>query len=227
VCYDLRVRTYGQYCPLAKALDVLGDRWSLLIVRELLIRGPSRYTDIRNGLPGIATNLLADRLKELEQAGVIRREAAPPPIATTLFDLTPRGEELRAVLRAMASWGLPLLREAPEGDLFRSHWLASPAAIFLTDTAPDRPPITIEVRTGDEPMIIETADGAVRARPGSTQSPDAILTGPHRAVIDLLIGRLDLAQAKAEGLQYEGDPQVLGRVQPDALGHDEARSPLM
>src|SRR5207247_819915 len=132
----LLVRSYGQYCAVAKSLDLLGERWTLLIVRELLIRGPCRYTDIRNGLPGIATNLLAERLRELEQAGVIRREAAPPPVATTLFHLTPRGEELRAVVRAMASWGLPLLREAPEGDVFRSPWLASPATIYLTDTAP-------------------------------------------------------------------------------------------
>src|SRR5262250_2462980 len=107
------MRSYGQYCALAKALDVVGDRWSLLIVRELLIRGPSRYTDIRNGLPGVATNLLAERLESLEQAGVIRREAAPPPVATTLYRLTSRGEELRPVVRAMASWGVPLLREAP------------------------------------------------------------------------------------------------------------------
>jgi DNA-binding HxlR family transcriptional regulator len=212
------MRTYGQYCPLAKSLDVIGDRWSLLIVRELLIRGPCRYTDIRNGLPGIATNLLAERLRELEHAGVIRREAAPPPVATTLFHLTPRGEELRAVVRAMASWGLPLLREAPEGDVFRSHWLASPAAIYLTDTAPDRAPIAIEVRTGDQPMIIETVDGVVRARPGSTQSADAIITGPPRIVIDLFAGRLDLTEARAEGLEYEGDPEILGRVQPHAVG---------
>src|ERR671926_1476004 len=107
------MRTYAEYCAIAKSLDVVGDRWTLLIVRELALRGPSRYTDLRHGLPGIATNLLAERLRELEQAGVIYREAAPPPIATTLFHLTPRGEELRAVLRAMASWGLPLLREAP------------------------------------------------------------------------------------------------------------------
>ena len=85
------MRSYGQFCGLAKALDVIGDRWTLLIVRELLIRGACRYTDLRNGLPGIATNLLAERLRELEEAGVIEREEAPPPIATTLFRLTPRG----------------------------------------------------------------------------------------------------------------------------------------
>src|SRR6185295_293446 len=86
------MRSYKQYCALAKALDVVGDRWTLLIVRELLIRGRCRYTDLRNGLPGIATNLLADRLREMEQSGLVSREEAPPPIATTLFQLTPRGE---------------------------------------------------------------------------------------------------------------------------------------
>ena len=216
-CYHAGMRTYGQVCPLAKTLDVVGDRWSLLIVRELMIRGPSRYTDIRSGLPGIATNLLADRLRELETAGIIRREEAPPPVATTLFHLTPRGEELRPVLRAMASWGIPLLHESVGRGGFRSRWLASPAALYLSDSTPDLPPVAIEVRTGDEPMIIETVGGAVRARPGSSQHPDAVISGPPRTVIDLLVGQVDLAEAIAEGLQLEGNPEALGRVQPHAL----------
>src|SRR5258708_35294085 len=85
------MRTYGQYCSVAKALDVVGDRWTLLIVRELLLQGPCRYTDLKSGLPGIATNLLADRLRELERAGLVRREEAPPPLATTLCPLTGPG----------------------------------------------------------------------------------------------------------------------------------------
>src|ERR1700751_2509931 len=95
------MKTYGQICPVAKALDVIGERWSLLIVRELLLRGACRYTDLRAGLPGIATNLLADRLRELESAGLVRREEAPPPVATTLFHLTPAGLELEPVLQAI------------------------------------------------------------------------------------------------------------------------------
>src|SRR5580765_7427522 len=118
------MRSYGQYCALAKALDVIGDRWTLLIVRELLLRGPCRYTDIRNGLPGIATNLLAERLRALEDAGLAGREAAPPPIAATLLRLTPRGEELRAVVHAIGRWGGALLREPGPDDEFCSHWLA-------------------------------------------------------------------------------------------------------
>src|SRR5271156_5649061 len=109
------MRSYGQYCALAKALDVIGDRWTLRIVRELLIRGACRYTDLRHGLPGIATNLLAERLRELEQAGLVRREDAPPPIATALFSLTPRGEQLRPVVYELGRWGAPLMLEtAPQ-----------------------------------------------------------------------------------------------------------------
>src|SRR3979409_2476971 len=101
------MRSYGQYCSVAKALDVIGARWTLLIVRELELRGACRYTDLRNGLPGIATNLLADRLRELEHAGVVAREDAPPPVATALFRLTPRGAQLRPVLESLVRWGMP------------------------------------------------------------------------------------------------------------------------
>src|SRR5947207_12707682 len=98
------MRSYRQYCALARALDVVGDRWTLLIVRELGLRGPSRYTDLQYGLPGIATNLLADRLREMEEAGIVRRREAPPPVATALFDLTEPGEGLRPVLQALGRW---------------------------------------------------------------------------------------------------------------------------
>src|SRR6059058_2489208 len=103
------MKSYGQYCGLAKALDLVGDRWSLLIVRELLLRDACRYTDLREGLPGIATNLLADRLRDLESAGVVEREEAPPPVATTLFRLTERGRELLPALHALGHWGGPML----------------------------------------------------------------------------------------------------------------------
>jgi DNA-binding HxlR family transcriptional regulator len=98
------MRSYDEYCAVAKSLDVVGDRWTLLIVRELALQGPCRYTDLRNGLPGIATNLLADRIRELEHAGVVFREEAPPPIATTLFRLTPRGVQLLPVLKDLTRW---------------------------------------------------------------------------------------------------------------------------
>jgi DNA-binding HxlR family transcriptional regulator len=207
------VRSYRQYCALAKALDVIGDRWTLLIVRELLVRGPCRYTDLRSGLPGIATNLLVDRLRELEQAGIVRREAAPPPIATDLFQLTDRGKELEPVVHQLGRWGGPLLSKRARNDVFRSHWLALPIKLHLSDRTPDRPPITIELRTGEEPMIIETVDGTVRTRPGFAENPDAVLSGPPQLIVGVLTGKLDLTDARAAGLRYEGDPKILRRVQ--------------
>ena len=99
------MRTYRQYCSIAKALDVVGDRWTLLIIRELLVRGPARYTDIREGVPGIATNLLADRLRELIREGLVSRRDAPQPVAATVFELTERRRELEPVLLALGRWG--------------------------------------------------------------------------------------------------------------------------
>jgi DNA-binding HxlR family transcriptional regulator len=206
------MRTYDQYCPAARALDVVGDRWTLLIVRELLNRGAARYTDLKDGLPGIATNLLADRLRELEENGIITREAAPPPIATSLFRLTPRGEALKPVLTALGLWGMPLLEEASEESAFRSHWLVVPLEYRLSDHAPARPPVTVEVRTGDQPIVIETVEGAVRVRPGTAENPDAILSGPPPVVMDVLMSNLDFATARGRGMDFEGDPEAVRRL---------------
>jgi DNA-binding HxlR family transcriptional regulator len=209
------MRSYKQYCALAKALDVLGERWTLLIVRELLACGPRRYTDLLHGLPGIATNLLADRLRELEQAGIIYREDAPPPIATTLYHLTGRGRELAPLLDELGRWGEALLAERGD-DATRSHWLAHPLQRDLVDRTPERPPITIEVRTGDQPLVIETIEGTVRVRIGRAEHPDAVLTGPPELIMAVLTGRISLEDARAHGLEYEGDREALWRVRPQA-----------
>ncbi len=206
------MRSYREYCSLAKALDLVGDRWTLLIVRELWLRGACRYTDLRNGLPGIATNLLAERLRELEQAGVVSREEAPPPVATTLFGLTPRGKELRPALEELTRWGLPLMTEQDPEDAVRSHWLASALELMLTDQAADRPPITVELDVGDQPIVVHTADGAVRTSLGPNAAPDLKLTGSPRPVLGLMLGMIDLAGAQAQGVTYDGDPAILERL---------------
>src|SRR5579859_1461883 len=205
------MRTYGQYCGLAKALDVVGDRWTLLIVRELLARGACRYTDLQQGLPGIATNLLADRLRDLEEAGVLQREESPPPLAAALFRLTPRGEALLPALLELGRWGAPLLAGAGKRDRFRSHWLALPIAVELEDQTPEGPPVCIELRSDDEPFLIEARDGAIHTRPGKAERPDLILSGPGPLITAVLFGKLDIATAT--GLKYEGDPLVLQRLQ--------------
>src|ERR1700675_1200753 len=127
------MRSYGQYCSVAKAPDVIAHRWTLRIVRELLAQGPSRYTELRGGLPGIATNLLAERLRELEQAGIVVREDAPPPAAPALFSLTSRGRQLKAVIDELGRWGMPLMAENSQEEEYRSHWLLMPVEQFLAD----------------------------------------------------------------------------------------------
>src|SRR5258708_12759703 len=129
------MRSYGQYGSIAKALAVIGDRWTMLIIRERLIRGPCRYTDLKNGLPGIATNLLSSRIRELESAGLIEREDAPPPIATTLFRLTEAGAQLHPSLSAIGRWAFRSMADPPECRQFRPHCLPVPAPL-----SPSLPP---------------------------------------------------------------------------------------
>jgi DNA-binding HxlR family transcriptional regulator len=206
------MRSYDEYCSIAKALDVVGDRWTLLIVRELALRGACRYTDLRSGLPGIATNLLAERLRELERAGVITREDAPPPIATALFRLTPRGEQLRPVLDDLVRWGLPLMSEQDPDDAVRSHWLAAALELMLTDRQPDAPGVTLELQTGDQPIVVETRGGAIYVRLGPAEHPDATLAGPAKPIMGLLLGLLDLGAARASGVRFTGEVALLDRI---------------
>ena len=219
------MRTYGQFCGIAKALDTIGDRWSLLIVRELLALGPSRHTDLRNGLPSIASNLLVDRLRELESAGVVRRDWAPPPIATTLYSLTERGRALEPVLQELGRWGMPLLEDDPATDTFRTHWLALPAQVALVDHAPDRPPVVLQLHAddSDDDLALEIRNGSVHVHHGQTDHPTATLTGPRHLLTATLTGSLDLAEAQQRGLRATGDRSVLRRVLPGRTSPDEAR----
>jgi DNA-binding HxlR family transcriptional regulator len=208
------MRSYGQFCALAKALDVIGDRWTLLIVRELMVRRAARYTDIRAGLPGIASNLLSERLSELEEAGVLIREEIGPPTPAVLYRLTDRGQALRQVLRELGRWGAPLLANSPKSDEVRGYWLGLPAELYLKDAAPNRPPVTLEVQAGDEPVCLATVDGEVRSTIGSPPNPDAILSGPAREVARVLLGGASLADAARRGVHYRGAPAVLARFKP-------------
>src|SRR5258708_10987729 len=176
------MRSYGEYCSIAKALDVVGDRWTLLIIRELLIRGACRYTDLKDGLPGIATNLLSDRIRELESAGLIRREDAPPPVATTLFHLTDTGTELQPVLDAIGRWGVRYMIEPADGDQFRGHWFAFPVSFFLRDRDPGGPPVSIELRTASSPAVVEVSGGSARMPLGTAATPHPLLRGEPQLI---------------------------------------------
>jgi DNA-binding HxlR family transcriptional regulator len=208
------MRSYDQYCSIARGLDIVGDRWTLLLVRELLLQGPCRFTDLKHGLPGIAANLLSTRLKELEDEGLISRENAPPPVATALYALTPNGRALEPVLKALGLWGLRYMTAERPADSFQSHWLAYAPAWFTTDADPDGPAAVIQLAAAGEEAVIELGDGQVRGRVGRAADPDLVLDGPPRAVLGLVTGLIDIELASTIGLTVRGRRELLGRLRP-------------
>ena len=210
--YDENVAAYGQYCALSKALEVLGDRWTLLIVRELMTRGPLRYSEIQAGLPGVASNLLATRLTDLEAAGVISRGSAKGK-SSNRFSLTDRGRDLRSVMGELGRWGEPLLEGAPKTDAFRMCWLSANLDV-LQDSEPKRPRASIQLQIRDESAVVDVSRGIVSLRSGTDASPDATLKGEPMLVCSVLFRRMTLNAARKRGLRFEGDPTVLDRLQP-------------
>ncbi len=140
----MKKRSYREVCGVARALDVVGERWTLLVVRELLA-GPRRYTDLLAGLPGIGTNLLASRLKEMEAEGLLEKRLLPPPAASTVYQLTERGLGLRKVVTALGEWGMPLVLPLQKDDSVRAWW----ALLLLAGQfyRPDRKDVTVESPT--------------------------------------------------------------------------------
>jgi DNA-binding HxlR family transcriptional regulator len=213
------MKTYGQYCAMARALDVVGDRWVLLIVRELLFNGPSRFTDLRAGLPGIATNLLAARLTEMADNGLIARVDAPPPVATGLYQLTERGRQLLPVAEALTEWGLPTMFAEREGEAVHGNWLAMIGASRLRDAHPERGPLTIAIDTTEAPVHLvsradgrDGGDGTFEVRRGQPGRADARLSGTGPLLGGYLSGMLSLDEARHLGLHADGDEDALRRI---------------
>lgn len=208
------MRSYDQYCSIARALDVVGDRWNLLIIRELLVQGSCRFTDLKNGLPGIAANLLASRLRELELAELISRADAPPPIAATLYRLTEAGLALEPTLKALGLWGLRYMSEVRPEDAFLAQWLAYAPAWFATDADPAAPPVVIQLRASGAHAVLEIGAGQVDSRIGEAANPDLVLDGPPHTVLGLLTGVITIDQATQLGLTTHGRREVLTRLRP-------------
>jgi DNA-binding HxlR family transcriptional regulator len=210
------VRSYGQYCSIARALDVVGDRWTLLILRELLLKGPCRFTDLKNGLPGVATNLLSARLKELEDAAIVARHDAPPPVATALYELSEHGLALEPVLQALGLWGLRFMNTDRPDDAFQAHWLTYAALSLTTDADPTGPPAVIQLIASDQEAVIELHDGQVHTRVGQADKPDLVISGPARVVLGLLTGGMDYKSATKLGLSARGKRNLLRRIRPSS-----------
>jgi len=185
-------KCYDQYCPMAHALDLVGERWSLLIVRELLEDDQLRYSDLHARLDGCGTNILAARLKTLEQGGVVRRRQLDPPAASWVYELTEYGKGLREVLHVLAHWGARSLGPpARRGDL-EPGWLPGALRIALP---PAGTSATIEFRIGDE---VASVSGE-KVVEGRAQDPDAIIVGDEPGFFCLLVER------DIDGVSIEGD----------------------
>lgn len=194
-------KEYGHYCGLARALDIVGDRWNLLIVRQLLI-APARYGALRDGLPGVATNLLADRLRDLEAAGVVEKRLGAGGVPE--YALTTWGAELREPIEGLIRWSGRLMVRGPEGDRFRAEWLllALPA-LLAHRTPPDRAAL-IGVAVDGEMVHIHAAPSGITVSPPGDRHPGTVVRAEAPVILGLAAGMLTL-DSVADLLGIEGD----------------------
>jgi DNA-binding HxlR family transcriptional regulator len=188
-------RRYEQYCPMAHALDLVGDRWALLVIRELM-HGPKRYTDLVEHLPGIGTNILAARLRDLEGNGVVTRRTLPPPAASKIYELTDYGRELRPAMRELALWGARSLGPPTGSDELFKGWLANAMDIVM---APLAPAGRFEFRAG--PEIASLVDGQVVG--GPIDDADVVVEGDPDGIYSLFVDRC------LDRVTIEGDRALL------------------
>ena len=184
-------KRYDQYCPVAHALRLVGERWALLVVLELM-RGPKRYTDLAEHLPGIGTNILASRLRDLEAGGIVARRTLPPPAASRVYELTDYGRALRPVIRELALWGARSLGPPTTDDELFPGWLRNALDTVL---APIAPPGRFEFRVGDE--VASLVDG--EAQPGSVEEADVVVEADPEGVYHMFVDRrMDLVTVQGD-----------------------------
>jgi DNA-binding HxlR family transcriptional regulator len=205
------MRSYGQYCGLARSLEVVGDRWNLLIVRQLLM-APARYRDLIEGLPGIATNLLADRLRDLEASGVVERRLAGEG-SVVEYALTPWGAELRQPIESLIRWSTPLMIRGPDGDSFRPEWLALAVPALLDTRVKVRASATVGLEIGDALFQLRATRSGFKVDPHDGRALDATVRADPACVLGLAAGALTLSDARALGLaEIDGDESVVRTV---------------
>jgi DNA-binding HxlR family transcriptional regulator/putative sterol carrier protein len=204
-------RSYDQYCAVARGLDVLGDRWTVLMVRELLL-GPKRYKDLLDGLPGIGTNLLAARLRELEGLDIVRRGVLPPPAGSAVYELTESGQELEPVLHAIGRWGHRFLGKPRSTDtLVPSAYFVAMRGVFHADLAGGLTE-TYELRIADRVFEVRVQDGACTTRDGPANDPDVVMTMDVETLNALVFQQISPSEAiSGGGVELKGDRKALDR----------------
>jgi DNA-binding HxlR family transcriptional regulator len=205
-------RSYNQYCGLAYALDIVGDRWTILIIREL-IPGPRRFTDLMAGLPGISTNLLSERLKSLEQQGILNRRVLPPPAGSTVYELTSLGQALEKTLLELGKWGSQFVPpSAEEATLLHVGSYALTLKTFFRPEQAQGINETYELHIDNEVLQVRIKAGEIHVQQGEALEADMILHADMPIYLELLRGQIPPDEAISRGLiRIEGDPAALSR----------------
>jgi DNA-binding HxlR family transcriptional regulator len=197
-------RRYDDACGAAHALDLVGERWALLVIRELML-GPKRFGDLRRDLPGISANVLTQRLEGLEEAGVLVRRRLPPPVSAQVYELTPWGHEAEPILQVLGRWAArspghdPCLPLSAVSLLLSFRTMIDPAGAEGLE-------MRAGLRIGGESFEVHVANGAVEAERGEARDADFVLTGPAPAIAGVVYGGVPLAALEAQGaLKVEGD----------------------
>jgi DNA-binding HxlR family transcriptional regulator len=216
------VKEYGQFCAVAKALDVLGDRWALLVIRELLL-GPRRYTDLMASLQGIPSSVLTARLRELEHANVVRRSRMPPPAAATVYELTSDGAEVRPVVDELVRWGLRLMDQPQPGEATSASWLTLSLSVAVPATSLPAN-AELELRLDQESNTLQEREGHLNARWGAAADPVAVVESSTLAIYLIVTGESDRRELQDQSeITIAGD----GRIAESFLdaAHGVWRSP--
>jgi DNA-binding HxlR family transcriptional regulator len=203
---------YQQYCALARALDVAGDRWTLLIVRELA-PGPRRFTDLVHGLPGISRKLLTERLRTLERDGIVARQELPPPAARQVYQLTVDGRDLAHAMAPLIAWGVRRLGERKSSESFRSRWPAVGMAALADREAAKGVSETYQYVVGSSAFHFTVDDASIRLHDGWAQAPAVVLTTDEETWADIASGKISASSAATTGaMTVAGDSQAVKRL---------------
>ncbi|MEO7262050.1 MAG: winged helix-turn-helix transcriptional regulator [Jatrophihabitantaceae bacterium] len=202
-------RSYGQICGLSRALEIVGERWALLIVRDLIV-GPKRFTDLRQGLPRIPTNVLSARLKELEQSGVLQRRILPRPATAVVYELTDYGRELDDILLALGRWGVRSMGTPDADDIYTVDGLMMAMRASYQGVCPQSPPepVSYELRITGIVIGLTVQDGKLGITNGPQPAPDLVIE-TDAGLGALLTGRMSPSEALENGsVQVSGDPEL-------------------
>jgi DNA-binding HxlR family transcriptional regulator len=203
-------RTYGDRCGVARALDLVGERWALLVVRELLL-GPKRFTDLRGGLPHVSPDILSQRLRELEQSGIVRRGQLPPPAGSKIYELTPRGQELEPIVVALGRWGSAAPFPPGHPQMSADAVVIALKSLFAPTAAADLS-ASYELGLGERRFRVELAAGELALAQGRAQSPDATIDTDPGTLATLLWHGRELSEARRSGdVAISGDEQAVER----------------